>query len=303
MAAARTKLLVVIGVLAVTCAATPLLADAGAAPAQQEERRQEEQQQEGDGEQLARGRELYVQGCASCHGRRGQGIEIRDGAAGGPSLLRSGEAAAYYYLSTGRMPLSNSLDQPERNEPAYSDEDIDALVAYVASLGDGPALPEVDLDGADLAAGGTVYRANCQPCHGASGSGGALNYGRAAPGVASSTPAQVAAAVRIGPGQMPVFDTRTLDDDELDDLVRYVRYLQSPEDPGGLPIGRTGPIPEGFVAWAVGMVALLLLVVWIGTRSPVRDAARRARGGATPNRPGAGPTTEPSTEPSTEPHD
>ena len=43
-----------------------------------------------------------------------------------------------------------------------------------------------------------------------------------------------------------------------------------PEDPGGLPIGRTGPIPEGFVAWTVGMVALVIMVVWIGTRAPIR---------------------------------
>jgi ubiquinol-cytochrome c reductase cytochrome c subunit len=224
----------------------------------------------GDGELLDRGRELYVQGCASCHGNEGQGIEIRDGAAGGPSLERSGEASAYYYLSTGRMPLNNPLEQPEPKQPAYSDEDIEALVAYVASLGEGPPLPDVDLAGTDLAAGGAVYRANCQPCHSASGGGGALSYGRAAPRLGSSEPEQIAAAVRIGPGQMPVFDTSTLSDEELDDLVRYVRYLQHPDDPGGLPIGRTGPIPEGFVAWLVGMVALLALVAWIGTRSPVR---------------------------------
>ncbi|HEX6167157.1 MAG TPA: cytochrome c, partial [Acidimicrobiales bacterium] len=104
----------------------------------------------------------------------------------------------------------------------------------------------------------------------ASGSGGALSYGRAAPRLSDATPTEVAAAVRVGPGQMPVFGPDTLSDDELDDLVGYVEYLREPEDPGGLPIGRTGPIPEGFVAWLVGMVALVILVAWIGTRSPVR---------------------------------
>jgi ubiquinol-cytochrome c reductase cytochrome c subunit len=69
---------------------------------------------------------------------------------------------------------------------------------------------------------------------------------------------------------MPVFGPETLDDDDLNDLVRYVEYLDDPADPGGLPIGRTGPIPEGFVAWLVGMGALLALVAWIGTRSPAR---------------------------------
>jgi ubiquinol-cytochrome c reductase cytochrome c subunit len=67
-----------------------------------------------------------------------------------------------------------------------------------------------------------------------------------------------------------VFGPDSISDAELDDLVRYVQYLDDPADPGGIPIGRTGPIPEGFVAWLVGMVALLVLVSWIGTRAAVR---------------------------------
>ena len=57
-------------------------------------------------------------------------------------------------------------------------------------------------------------------------------------------------------------------------IVAYVQYLRNPEDPGGLPIGRIGPIPEGLVAWAAGMGALLLAVAWIGTRAPVRRRRR-----------------------------
>jgi ubiquinol-cytochrome c reductase cytochrome c subunit len=226
---------------------------------------------EGD-ELLAQGRELYETGCVSCHGPDGAGRESGQGEAFGPSLQGAGAAGAYYYLSTGRMPLSDSEDQPVRKEPAYTPEEIDALVAYVASLGDGPALPEVDTADVDLAAGGTTFRANCQPCHSASGSGGALSYGRSAPGLGAATPTEVGAAVRAGPGQMPVFGTDTISPEELDDLVAYVEYLKNPEDPGGIPIGRTGPIPEGFVAWLVGMVALLLLVGWIGTRAGIRRA-------------------------------
>jgi ubiquinol-cytochrome c reductase cytochrome c subunit len=226
--------------------------------------------QDPDDELVAEGRELYETGCSSCHGPDGEGVDAPDDSTRGPSLERSGEAAAYYYLTTGRMPLGNSEEQPVRKRPAYDDSEIDALVAFVGSLGDGPAVPDIDIEGADLAAGGEIYRANCQACHSASGSGGALSYGRAAPRLSDATPTQVGAAVRIGPGQMPVFGPETISDDELDDLARYVEYLKAPEDPGGVPIGRTGPIPEGFVAWLVGMVALLGLVLWIGTRSPVR---------------------------------
>jgi ubiquinol-cytochrome c reductase cytochrome c subunit len=190
----------------------------------------------------------------------------------GPSIIEAGEAGAYYYLSTGRMPLASSEEQPTRKDPAYSPEEIDALVAYIASLDDGPELPEVDARQGDLDEGGVIYRANCQACHSASGSGGALSYGRAAPRLSEATPTQVGAAVRSGPGQMPVFGPEVITDEQLDDLARYVEYIQDPADPGGIPIGRTGPIPEGFVAWLIAIPALLALVAWIGTRSPVRRA-------------------------------
>ena len=248
--------------LVATALATPLAV--AAAPSQ-----------EGDGGQLAEGRELYLTGCSSCHGPDGEGVDAPSGERG-PSLVDAGEAGAYYYLSTGRMPLASSEEQPVRKDPAYTPEQIDALVAYIASLGRGPRLPDVDVRQGDLAAGGEIFRANCQACHSASGSGGALSYGRAAPRLSDATPTQLGAAVRSGPGKMPVFGPETITDKQLDDLARYVEYLQNPSDPGGIPIGRTGPIPEGFVAWLIAIPALLGLVAWIGTRSPIRRPARAA---------------------------
>ena len=230
--------------------------------------------QEDEDDLVAAGRELFETGCQSCHGPDGRGVDAPDGSTRGPSLENSGEAAAYYYLSTGRMPLGNSEEQPVRKRSAYGDEEIQALVAFVGTLGEGPAVPEIDTTDADLAVGGEIFRANCQACHSASGSGGALSYGRAAPRLQEATPTEVGSAVRVGPGQMPVFGPEIVSDRELNDLVGYVEYLRSPADPGGIPIGRTGPIPEGFVSWLVGMVALVALVAWIGTRSPIRRTHR-----------------------------
>ena len=65
---------------------------------------------------------------------------------------------------------------------------------------------------------------------------------------------------------MPIFPGDVLDEDELDSVVRYVQYLDNPDDRGGLPLGRVGPIPEGFVTWVIGVGALLLATAWIGTR-------------------------------------
>lgn len=265
-------------VLALTCFA---LALAGGRPAEAAA---------GTESLVAAGEELYVTGCASCHGVGGEGVRIVEGGGGvgeevigsaagagelrGPSLQGAGAAGAYYYLSTGRMPLGDPSDQPARKAPAYTPEEIDALVAYVASLGDGPELPDISIDDdrVDLAEGGVVFRANCQACHSAFGSGGALSYGRSAPNLHSSDPLEVGAAVRAGPGQMPVFGPEAIDDEALDSVAAYVEFLRSPPNEGGLQIGRNGPVPEGFVIWLFGIGGLLLVTAWIGGRSPIRTA-------------------------------
>ena len=226
----------------------------------------------GQTDPLEHGRDLYAVGCSSCHGLNGEGVLTADDRRRGPSLKASGEAAAFYELSTGRMPLGNSNEQPQRKRAAYNGEDIAALTAYVGSLGNGPRLPDVDVRHADLAVGGELFRANCAPCHSASGSGGALSYGRAAPTLGKAKPEEVAAAVRSGPSQMPVFGPDVVSDADLDNIAGYVEYLRDPDDPGGLPIGRIGPVPEGFVAWFFGVSSLLALVAWIGTRASPKKA-------------------------------
>ena len=206
------------------------------------------------------GRQLFVTGCSSCHGLDGKGTDR------GPTLERSGAAAAYYYLTTGRMPLANADSQPSRKDPVYSPEEIDRLTEYVASLGEGPPVPEVDPSHGNLAEGGVLYRANCAACHAAAGIGGALSYGGYAPSLGSSEPRQIAAAMEVGPGNMPEFGPEVFDEEEVASLVRYVRYLQKAPTPGGARLGGAGPIPEGFVGWVFGMGALLAATVWIGTR-------------------------------------
>jgi ubiquinol-cytochrome c reductase cytochrome c subunit len=134
------------------------------------------------------GRELFVTGCSGCHGLNGQGLKAPDGSARGPSLKDAGEAGAYYYLHTGRMPLADPEDVPVRKDPAYNESDMRALVAYVGSLGHGPRVPDVNVRAGNLADGGEQFRGNCAACHSASGAGGALSYGRAAPSLAKATP-------------------------------------------------------------------------------------------------------------------
>lgn len=208
---------------------------------------------------VAEGDRLYRTGCISCHGE--DGADPRPGV---PSLEQSGAASAHFYLSTGRMPAAD-LGQAVRKDPVYDEDEIAALVAYVASIGEGPEIPEVDAD-ASLQEGASLYLRNCASCHQASGAGGALSYGRNAPGLGQATAVQVVEAMRVGPGQMPVFAEDTFSDEEASAIARYVQYLHDPDDPGGISLGRLGPVPEGFVAIVLGLGACLLGAAWIGRR-------------------------------------
>ena len=212
--------------------------------------------------QAARGRELYQQSCASCHGQRGEGTQR------GPSLVGVGAASAHYYLSTGRMPITEEERSPGRGEPTFGPSDIDALVGYVASLGGGPPIPSVDPAAGRLADGQRLYQENCAACHSATGVGGALTSGQVAPSLQPSTPVQVAEAIRIGPGVMPKFDPEALDDRQVDSIAGYVGYLQHGDDPGGHGLGRIGPITEGLVAWVIGLGLLVLVIRRLGRELP-----------------------------------
>ena len=203
------------------------------------------------------GRGLYTATCASCHGLRGEG------APGGPPLAGVGAASADFYLRTGRMPLGSPGQRPIHQEPVFSEEEIVALVAFVASLGDGPEIPQVSRGG-DLREGWRLYQANCAACHAATGAGNAVGGGFFAYGLGEATPVEIAEAMIVGPGAMPLFEFPQQDRDAI---VAYVEYLRTAPTPGGAPIGGIGPVAEGFVAVAVALVALVLVARFVGRRS------------------------------------
>ncbi len=209
--------------------------------------------------EVAAGRVLFLAHCSSCHGAQGAGTS------NGPSIVEAGAAAASFQLRTGRMPLAVSGQLPVRHPPAFPPEQIRQLTAFVASLDQGPPIPTL-LPG-NLSNGQQLYSINCAQCHGAAGAGGALGYGDIVPSLHHASRLDVAEAARTGPGPMPVFGPQALSDQQLSDIATYVEYLHHPDDPGGLGLGHLGPIPEGFVAWVVGIGLLLLVARLIGTRA------------------------------------
>jgi ubiquinol-cytochrome c reductase cytochrome c subunit len=220
------------------------------------------------------GRALFEDGCSSCHGFDGKGVKEQ-----GPSLLQAGEAAADFYLRTGRMPLGQVGDEPLRGEPRYSNSQIEALVGYVGSLGEGPSIPNVEPDKGSVAEGMELFTDSCAGCHAISGKGG-VAIGGYAPPLGEATPTEVGEAIRVGPYLMPRFSEELISPEQVNSIAAYVELTQEPEDAGGYGIGHIGPVPEGLVAWFAAMAALLLIARLIGERlggSPADDEAEEPR--------------------------
>ncbi len=210
----------------------------------------------------AAGRELYEDSCITCHGDNLDGVQGR-----GPSLIGVGEAAVYFQVHTGRMPLTRQeADAPDK--PAvFSDEQIDQLMAYVQANGGGPTLPSGDLRDGDLAEGGELFRLNCASCHNFVGEGGALSSGKAAPSLKDANDLEIYTAMLTGPENMPVFGDNQLTPEEKRSIIAYVQTVNSQADPGGAGAGRMGPVAEGLVIWVVGIGVLMFGIFWMGSKA------------------------------------
>lgn len=220
------------------------------------------------------GRALFESDCSSCHGFEGEG---RKGTA--PSLVGVGEASADFYLRTGRMPLARVGDQPVRGEPRYDNGQIEALDAFVGSLGGGPAIPDVEPKEGSVSEGMEMFTDSCAGCHAITGKGGVV-IGGYAPPLGEATPTQVGEAIRVGPYIMPRFSEAAITPQDVNSIAAYVELTQEPEDAGGFGIGHIGPVPEGMVAWFAAVVALLLVARLIGERlggSRAEDEAEEPR--------------------------
>ncbi|WP_277394621.1 cytochrome c [Blastococcus litoris] len=210
----------------------------------------------------AAGRELYERSCITCHGENLEGVPNR-----GPSLIGVGEAAVYFQVHTGRMPLVRQEAQAPDKPAVFSDEEIDQLMAYVQANGGGPTLPSGDLRDGDLAQGGELFRLNCASCHNFVGEGGALSSGKHAPSLNDATDMEIYTALLSGPENMPVFGDNQLTPEEKRSIINYVQTISAQADPGGAGIGRIGPVSEGLVIWVVGMSALLFGIFWMGSKA------------------------------------
>lgn len=219
---------------------------------------------------LRTGQQLYDTACITCHGANLQGVNGR-----GPSLVGVGEAAVYFQVSSGRMPMMRNEAQATRKKANFDEAQVDALGAYVQSMGGGPLVPRdangqiasESLLGSNVARGGDLFRLNCASCHNFTGRGGALSSGKFAPGLDPASPAQIYTAMLTGPQNMPKFSDRQLSPEEKKDIVAYVKTASQTMNPGGYGLGGFGPAPEGMAVFIIGMVSAIGVALWIGARA------------------------------------
>ncbi|MCX4749546.1 c-type cytochrome [Kitasatospora sp. NBC_01287] len=212
------------------------------------------------------GKRLFAVGCSSCHGLNGEGSST------GPSLVGVGSAAVDFQVGTGRMPAQQPGAQIPKKKNIYSQDDIDAMAAFVASLGPGPVVPTADqytsTETDAVAKGGELFRTNCSQCHNFQGAGGALTQGKFAPSLEGVSPKHIFEAMQTGPQNMPSFPDSTMPEKQKQEIVAFVRY-QSNEapNPGGLSLGSLGPVTEGLFGWIFGLGVLIAIAIWVAAHT------------------------------------
>ena len=193
------------------------------------------------------GQKLFAANCATCHGMN------LEGTSEGPTLIGVGAAAVQFQVSTGRMPLAASGPQAEVKPAQFTDDQIEALYSYVASVSPGPGIP----DSQYLQGDGDA----------AAGAGGALTEGKYAPSLAGVSALHVYEATVTGPQNMPVFSDLNLSPQDKADIITYLKFLDDNPSPGGIDLGNLGPVSEGLFIWIFGLGAIVGITIWLTAKS------------------------------------
>lgn len=214
--------------------------------------------------QVNEGEKLFASNCATCHGLSAQGTSE------GPSLIGVGAASVDFQVGTGRMPMAAQGPQAEEKPAQFTDEQVDALAQYVASLGPGPSVPSTELtngEDGDAAEGAELFRINCAMCHNAAAAGGALTRGKYAPSLQGVEEKHIYEAMETGPQNMPVFSDSNIKPEDKRDIIAYLKTIENQGSPGGLALGSLGPVSEGLFIWTAGLALIIGFMVWLTSRS------------------------------------
>jgi len=213
--------------------------------------------------QIEEGKKLFLSNCASCHGVNGVGTKAA------PTLIGVGAAAAEFQVDSGRMPGQASGPQLQVKKKQFTDEQIDALVAYATTLGTGPDVPTEEMIAAngDATRGGELFRINCAMCHNAVGAGGALTEGKYAPSLKGVPADHIYEAMLTGPQNMPVFNDANLTPKDKKDIITYLKFVEENPSAGGYELANLGPVVEGLFTWIFILGFIIAITIWLGAKS------------------------------------
>lgn len=211
------------------------------------------------------GKKLFLANCATCHGLQAEGTKA------GPALAGVGAAAVDFQMGTGRMPMAApNVQAPRVEEIRFTQEQISAVAAYIASLAPGPPIPDAEYtsgEGGDVALGAELFRVNCAMCHNFAGSGGALTRGKYAPALRDIEGKHIYEAMVTGPQSMPVFNDDNISPEAKNDIVAYLHAVDEQENVGGMALGNLGPVSEGLFVWIFGLGIMVGFAVWLGRKA------------------------------------
>ena len=128
------------------------------------------------------------------------------------------------------MPLGNAHEQPYRRRVLFSDREIRAMTAYVASLSAGPAVPRPQPQRGNLAQGLQLFTEHCAGCHQVVAEGGFVPDARVPP-IKQDSPTEIAEAVRVGPYVMP----KLLRQGHLEEPAEFDHRLRRRVEAAGRP--------------------------------------------------------------------
>lgn len=199
------------------------------------------------------GKALYSRYCQLCHARGGTGYA----ADRAPSLVSTmfltaaSDAFIAQGIRFGRPGTAMAAYGKGRGGP-LDEGQIDAIVAYLRSLGPRAiALPERE-PGGDATRGGALYASKCSSCHGMPNQAGKAPQLHNPEFLAAASPAFLRHSILHGrpPTRMPAFERR-LSAAQVDDLVAWLGSLPKatpPPSPGTPVIPDDLPLlrhPEG----------------------------------------------------------
>ncbi|MFP3873759.1 MAG: c-type cytochrome [Thiohalophilus sp.] len=191
------------------------------------------------------GARLYTQYCAACHGDKG------DGGVGVPLNLPDFQ----YGVSDRFLKETIRHGRPGRVMPAFtelSEAEVDALVRHLRSWAPGkPLMPTHATIEGDPRRGKALYEEHCVSCHGSRGEGGegtGVTFSRPrdqpiiAPALnnsgflAAASDELIKAALMNGREGTPMqsFRKQGLGEQQIDDIVSYVRSFEQQPDPNAV---------------------------------------------------------------------